>query len=135
MSFSKPKRTIFEAEHEAFRSTVRHFLESEAKPRFDQWLSDGVIDRTFWQEAAALGLVGFAAPVEFGGVGITDFRYNAILNEEVVYSGVYVLRVAATGPLGRVDLTQTIRVRHVAATAPNGSVQAPAQSRTTRRAG
>ena len=54
---------------------------------------------------------------------------------EVVYSGVYVLRVAATGPLGRVDLTQTIRVRHVAATAPNGSVQAPAQSRTTRRAG
>jgi alkylation response protein AidB-like acyl-CoA dehydrogenase len=88
VSFSKPKRTIFEAEHEAFRSTVRHFLESEAKPRFDQWLSDGVIDRTFWQEAAALGLVGFAAPVEFGGVGITDFRYNAILNEEVVYSGV-----------------------------------------------
>jgi alkylation response protein AidB-like acyl-CoA dehydrogenase len=88
MSFSKPKRTIFEAEHESFRSMVRLFLESEAKPRFDQWLSDGVIDRAFWREAAALGLVGFAAPVEFGGVGISDFRYNAILNEEVVYSGV-----------------------------------------------
>jgi acyl-CoA dehydrogenase len=88
MSFTKPIRTIFEAEHDAFRSTVRNFLESEARPRFDQWLIDGVIDRPFWKKAAALGLVGFAAPVEFGGVGISDFRYNAILNEEVVYSGV-----------------------------------------------
>ena len=88
MSFSRPKRSIFDPEHEAFRSTVRHFLESEAQPRVNQWMSDGVIDRTFWKDAAALGLVGFAAPVKFGGVGITDFRYNAILNEEVVYSGV-----------------------------------------------
>lgn len=88
MSFTKPIRTIFDAEHDAFRSTVRNFLESEARPRFDQWLIDGVIDRPFWKKAAALGLVGFAAPVEFGGVGISDFRYNAILNEEVVYSGV-----------------------------------------------
>lgn len=88
MSFSKPKRTIFDAEHDAFRATVRNFLRSEAKPRVDEWLREGVIDRRFWKLAAAQGLVGFAAPVEFGGIGVTDFRYNAILNEEVVYSGV-----------------------------------------------
>ena len=88
MSFSKPKRTIFDAEHDAFRATVRSFLRSEAKPRVDEWLREGVIDRKFWKLAAAQGLVGFAAPVEFGGIGVTDFRYNAILNEEVVYSGV-----------------------------------------------
>jgi alkylation response protein AidB-like acyl-CoA dehydrogenase len=88
MSFSKPKRTIFDAEHDAFRATVRNFLRSEAKPRVDEWLREGVIDRKFWKLAAAQGLVGFAAPVEFGGIGVTDFRYNAILNEEVVYSGV-----------------------------------------------
>jgi alkylation response protein AidB-like acyl-CoA dehydrogenase len=88
MSFSKPSRNIFNHEHEAFRSTVREFLRKEAVPRAETWAQDGVIDRAFWRLAAAQGLVGFGAPVEFGGVGVSDFRYNAILDEEVVYSGV-----------------------------------------------
>lgn len=46
-----------------------------------------MVDRDFWRRAAAQGLVGFAAPEEFGGGGLRDFRFNAVLNEEVVRTG------------------------------------------------
>ena len=38
-------------------------------------------------EAAAAGLVGFEAPERYGGLGIADFRFNAVLDEEVEYTG------------------------------------------------
>ncbi|MCK9250770.1 MAG: acyl-CoA dehydrogenase family protein [Solirubrobacteraceae bacterium] len=81
------RRTIFEDEHEAFRETARGFLEREAVPRGDAWEADGVIDRPFWRASAELGLVGFAADEEHGGAGLRDFRFNAVLDEEVVATG------------------------------------------------
>ena len=50
--------------------------------------SRGWSTASFWSRAAACGFVGFEAPEEFGGVGISDFRFNAILDEEVAYAGV-----------------------------------------------
>jgi acyl-CoA dehydrogenase len=88
MSFQRTPRHIFELEHDAFRTSVRDFLRREAVPRAETWTRDGIIQRDFWKIAAAQGLVGFAAPLEYGGLGISDFRYNAILDEEVVYSGI-----------------------------------------------
>jgi alkylation response protein AidB-like acyl-CoA dehydrogenase len=88
MSFQRSPRQIFGPEHDAFRASVRDFLRREAVPRAENWAHEGVIDRGFWKTAAAQGLVGFAAPLEYGGLGISDFRYNAILDEEVVYSGI-----------------------------------------------
>lgn len=88
MSFLKPERTIFNQEHISFREAVRDFLLGVAVPRAAEWKAQGIIDRSFWQSAAAQGLVGFEAPKEYGGLGINDFRFNAILNEEVVYSGI-----------------------------------------------
>ncbi|MGW5147834.1 acyl-CoA dehydrogenase family protein [Rhodococcus koreensis] len=81
------KRTIFEPEHEQFRESVRAFLIKEAVPHSDEWEEAGMVDRDFWRRAAAQGLVGFAAPEEFGGGGLRDFRFNAVLNEEVVRTG------------------------------------------------
>ncbi|MBC2637735.1 MULTISPECIES: acyl-CoA dehydrogenase family protein [unclassified Rhodococcus (in: high G+C Gram-positive bacteria)] len=81
------KRTIFEPEHEQFRDAVRAFLIKEAVPHSDEWEEAGMVDRDFWRRAAAQGLVGFAAPEEFGGGGLRDFRFNAVLNEEVVRTG------------------------------------------------
>jgi acyl-CoA dehydrogenase len=66
---------------------VRDFLAGEAVPQVERWRAAGVIDREFWRKAAAQGLVGFAAPPGYGGVGIDDFRYNVVLDEEVVYAG------------------------------------------------
>lgn len=87
MAFTRPARSIFEPEHQEFRGAVREFLAREALPKVAQWKQDGIIDRDFWRSAAENGFVGFAADPEHGGLGIRDFRYNAIIEEEVVYAG------------------------------------------------
>ena len=81
------RRTIFEPEHDDFRESVRGFLRKEAVPRTEAWEAAGVIDRDFWRLAAAQGYVAFSAPEEHGGLGIDDFRFNAILDEECAYTG------------------------------------------------
>lgn len=81
------KRTLFDAEHDAFREAVRAFLLKEAVPHTAEWEASGLVDRRFWSAAAGQGLVGFAAPEEFGGAAQRDFRFNAVLNEEVVRTG------------------------------------------------
>jgi acyl-CoA dehydrogenase len=82
------RRRIFEPEHEDFRESVRGFLSREAVPQWETWEADGIIGRDFWRKAAAQGFVAFGAPEEFGGAGIDDFRFNAVVDEEVIYSGV-----------------------------------------------
>jgi alkylation response protein AidB-like acyl-CoA dehydrogenase len=81
------KRTIFEPEHDDFRSTARAFFESVCVPRADEWEERGYADRDAWVEAGKLGLLGWEMPEEYGGSGIVDFRFNAILNEEFWLTG------------------------------------------------
>jgi acyl-CoA dehydrogenase len=76
-------RALFTAEHEAFRQLVREFLAREVLPHHQQWERDGQVDRTVYTEAAKRGIVGFAVPTEHGGLGITDFRYNVVVAEEL----------------------------------------------------
>lgn len=85
--FVRPQRHIFTAEHDAFRAAVRDFFEGEGLPHVAAWREAGIIDRDFWRKAAAQGLVGFGAPEELGGLGIDDFRFSCIVDEEVVYTG------------------------------------------------
>jgi len=81
------RRAIFEDEHEAFRESVAGFLRREAVPHGEEWEAAGVIDRGFWRKAAAQGFVAFQAPEELGGAGIDDFRFNAVIDEEVERTG------------------------------------------------
>ena len=81
------KRTIFEADHESFRDTVRAFCEKEIVPNHDQWEKEGIVPRDLWLKAGELGLLGFMMPEEFGGGGVDDFRYHAILDEEITKIG------------------------------------------------
>jgi len=82
------RRTIFEPEHQDFRESVRGFLSREAVPQRKRWEAQGIIDRDFWRKAAAQGFVAFAAPEAYGGAGIEDFRFNAVLDEEAIYLGI-----------------------------------------------
>ncbi|GAA5314838.1 MAG: acyl-CoA dehydrogenase family protein [Candidatus Pelagadaptatus aseana] len=75
-------RTVFEPEHDLFRESVRRFLETEAVPYHDQWEEDGQVDRDLWRKAGAQGFLSPTVSEEYGGVG-ADYRYNAIVNEEV----------------------------------------------------
>ena len=82
-----PAREIFDDEHESFRSTVRSFLEKEVVPHHEQWEKDGVVDRSIWAKAGALGLLCFDVAEEYGGPGVTDFRYNMVMAEELTRAG------------------------------------------------
>jgi alkylation response protein AidB-like acyl-CoA dehydrogenase len=82
-------RAIFEPEHEAFRETVATFLDKEAVPHHEQWEKDGIVDREVWEKAGAQGLLGLQLPEEYGGGGTPDFRYNAVVGEEMTKRGVY----------------------------------------------
>lgn len=81
------KRKIFDEDHDRFRESVRGFLETEAAPLREKWEADGIIDREFWKKAAMQGMVAFQAPEELGGAGIDDFRFNVVIDEEVVRTG------------------------------------------------
>jgi alkylation response protein AidB-like acyl-CoA dehydrogenase len=78
------RRSRYNDEHEAFRSSLKAFMEREVVPHHDQWEKDGKVDRAVWIEAGKQGFLGFEVPVEFGGSGIRDFRYNTVLAEETM---------------------------------------------------
>src|SRR3954468_12476736 len=77
------KSTLYEAEHEAFRDSVRSFFDKHVKPFHAEWEKAGIIDRGVWLEAGKQGLLGMDVPEEYGGGGVKDFRYNAILAAEI----------------------------------------------------
>ncbi|SDK99293.1 Acyl-CoA dehydrogenase [Nonomuraea maritima] len=81
------QRDLFEEEHHLFRETVREFLAREVVPHHPQWEKDGIVPREVWKKAGELGMFGFSVPEEYGGSGITDFRYNAVVVEEVIRHG------------------------------------------------
>jgi alkylation response protein AidB-like acyl-CoA dehydrogenase len=82
---------LFEAEHEDFRKTARTFFEREVTPHHEQWERDGIVPRELWLKAGEAGLLCFDVPEEFGGPGVTDFRYNVVLSDEQT-------RCGASGP-------------------------------------
>ena len=55
-------------------------------PHTDRWEREGMVDRSFWEKAAAAGFVGFEAPAAYGGLGVRDFRFNAVIDEEMMYA-------------------------------------------------
>jgi len=82
------QRTVYEADHERFRAGFRSFLLREAVPHIAEWEAAGLVDRSFWRAAGSAGYLGFEAPEPFGGLGVRDFRYNAVMSEEVVALGI-----------------------------------------------
>lgn len=81
------RRRLFSAEHEDFRSSVRAFLDKEVLPHQEAWETAGIVPRELFTTAGAAGFLGMAVPEEFGGGGVGDFRFNAVLGEEVMYAG------------------------------------------------
>ena len=77
------RRTIFDEDHEAFRSTCTAFLDKHVRPNAEKHIEDKAFPREFWLEAGAQGLLGLEVPEEFGGAGAEDFRFNAVWAEEL----------------------------------------------------
>lgn len=77
------KRLIFEPEHEQLRETARAFIERDVAPYTEEWEKAGQVDRVAYKKAGDAGLVGFNIPEEYGGGGVEDFRFNAVIVEEL----------------------------------------------------
>jgi alkylation response protein AidB-like acyl-CoA dehydrogenase len=81
-------RLGFDESHELFRQGVRTFLQREVIPNAEKWDRAGIIDKDLFRRAGDAGYLAFDAPEEYGGGGMADFRYNAILTEEATAAGV-----------------------------------------------
>jgi alkylation response protein AidB-like acyl-CoA dehydrogenase len=82
------RRLRDEPEHDAFRDNVRAFCDKQIAPRHKEWEQAGIVDRSLWLEAGKQGLLGTDVPEEYGGGGVQDFRYNAVIGEEITRVGV-----------------------------------------------
>jgi acyl-CoA dehydrogenase len=71
-------------EHEAWRTQLRRFIDTEIMPYAEEWDEAGEIPMDLWPKAAEVGLLGLSYPEEYGGVqeGI-DSWYGWITNEEL----------------------------------------------------
>lgn len=98
---ASPKRAIFEDDHEDYRESFRSFLAAEVAPNFKEWDASGVVDRELFKKAAGHGFMGMAIPEEYGGPGAGDWRFNVVLTEEAVRSGV---GAAFGGPMLTTDI-------------------------------
>jgi alkylation response protein AidB-like acyl-CoA dehydrogenase len=84
-----PPRPLLEDDHEAFRRTVRSFVEREVTPHHEQWEADGQVSREVWTRAGEQGLLCFDVAEEYGGAGVSDFRFNLVLCEEMTRAGAH----------------------------------------------
>lgn len=78
-------RHLFNAEHEAFRETVRKFYEKEVVPNIAKYEQQQHVDRDLWNKAGAMGLLCATMPEQYGGSGV-DRLYSMILIEEQAYA-------------------------------------------------
>ena len=76
-------RNIYDEDHEAFRSSVKEFVDRTLVPRAESMIAEHSIPREVWLEAGKQGFFGLTIPEEFGGAGIDDYRFNAVLAEEL----------------------------------------------------
>jgi alkylation response protein AidB-like acyl-CoA dehydrogenase len=80
------KRKLFEEDHEMFREMAAEFNLRAVAPHYAQWDEDHMMSRELWSAAGEQGLLGLAVPEEFGGMGMSDFRFRAVLDEEFAKS-------------------------------------------------
>jgi len=76
------RRAIFDSEHEQLREVARDFFEKYAVPNRDEWEQRGDVGREVWRQAGTHGLLGLEVPEQYGGPGVKDYRFSAVITEE-----------------------------------------------------
>ncbi|MQY09726.1 acyl-CoA dehydrogenase family protein [Actinomadura macrotermitis] len=77
------RRTVYDADHELFRESVRAFVERTLLPLDEDIRNERMLRREVWLEAGRQGLLGMQVPEEYGGQDAGDFRFNAVIGEEL----------------------------------------------------
>ncbi|MBB3925802.1 alkylation response protein AidB-like acyl-CoA dehydrogenase [Sphingobium jiangsuense] len=79
-------RTAYDDDLDMFRDTVRRLFERELLPNLDKHEHEGIVGREFWLTCGEAGLLCPTVKEDYGGLGL-DFRYNAVVAEELAYAG------------------------------------------------
>ncbi|MCZ4590206.1 acyl-CoA dehydrogenase family protein [Rhodococcus opacus] len=82
-----PRRTVFSEDHDAFRDMVRSFIDKEVTPSYLAWERAGLVDRELFRAAGSVGMLLTGTPTEFGGAGVEDWRFSAVVDEEFARAG------------------------------------------------
>lgn len=73
---------LLTADHEVFRESVRHFVDTEVNPHVDEWERDGRVPlHDLFPRAAAIGLLGLEYDPAYGGEG-ADHSFQLVAAEE-----------------------------------------------------
>jgi long-chain-acyl-CoA dehydrogenase len=86
MSLDLISRSAYSDDHEAFRQTVRRFMQDQIAPHAAEWAEAKIVPKSIWPKAGELGLLCPTVPEAYGGLGL-DFGYNAVVDEEAAYYG------------------------------------------------
>ncbi len=76
---------FFTPEHEAFRKSVRQWVERELTPHALEWDRAGIFPKDVFKKAGELGFLGINHDPKYGGSGL-DYWYVTALCEELVRS-------------------------------------------------
>ncbi len=79
-------RTLFPADYEIFRDSVRRFVAEEISPHYVQWEQEARVPREVWLKGGAAGLLCCEVPEEYGGPG-GDFLHSVVVMEELADAG------------------------------------------------
>lgn len=82
------ERTLYHDEHLAFGESFRQFIAKEISPHYAEWERAGIAPRELYAAAGANGFLGMAIPEQYGGGGSDDFRFNAIIAEELAAAAI-----------------------------------------------
>ena len=77
------QRTIFEEDHEVFRSTCRDFVDRQLRPHQEKHIANHEFGRDVWLELGKQDLLGLNIPEEYGGSERGGSRFAMVLAEEL----------------------------------------------------
>lgn len=81
------QRLIFDEDHEMFRDSVRRFMQAEIEPHVPRWRKEGICDKDAFRKAGEQGLLCMWVDEKYGGLGMSDFRFEQIVIEETLRYG------------------------------------------------
>ncbi len=76
------KSLYYDESHDAFRETVRRFVDKEIAPFVDEWDEAGGFPRELYKKAADVGIIGLGYPEEYGGSPCDQF-HRIVLSQEL----------------------------------------------------
>jgi len=72
----------FDETHEAFRASIKKFVDKEINPSMDEWEEKTAPLHDLFKKMGDLGFLGIRYDTRYGGLGL-DYWYETVLLEEI----------------------------------------------------